>query len=44
MTVPVGTIELTISNLPDTVDEESLRVSGRGSAKTKLLGVDLSKT
>ena len=41
--VPAGPIELTISNLPDTIDEDSLRVSGRGSAQAKLLSVDLRK-
>jgi uncharacterized protein (TIGR02231 family) len=41
--VPAGPIELTINNLPDTIVEDSLRVSGRGSAQAKLLGVDLRK-
>lgn len=41
--VPAGPIELTINNLPDTIIEESLRVSGRGSAQARLLGVDLRK-
>ena len=41
--VPAGLIELTVSNLPDTIVQDSLRVSGRGSAQAKLLGVDLRK-
>ncbi|MHB1354633.1 MAG: mucoidy inhibitor MuiA family protein [Anaerolineae bacterium] len=41
--VPAGLIELTVSNLPESIVQDSLRVSGRGSAQAKLLGVDLRK-
>lgn len=39
-----GTIELTFANLPQTLDERSLQVSGRGTAQALILDVSARQT